>query len=179
MGFSLHFRLVLLSCFVSWTFSALNCREDHCIHCIANANYTHRCGMCRYRRTTLDGDCSGSIPIEKCESYTDSDTLCKHCREDYYLSTDSKSCVELGIDRCRFGYYDTTDNKAKCSACDRRYPSNDHLSCSGISVPDECMYGGHAKNGTVVEGRNTQPIPEGERFCWACKKGWSRSANST
>ena len=171
--------VVFLGFMVSQVLSALNCREDYCLNCIANANYTHKCGLCRYLRTTTDGDCSGPIPIERCESYLDSDTLCKHCKEDYYLTPDSKSCQSLNITRCRFGFQDVNDTRVKCSACDRRYPSNDHLNCTDDAVPDECMYGGHARNGTVVEGRTTPANPDGERYCWACKKGWSRSANST
>lgn len=159
--------------------AALNCREDYCINCIANANYTHKCGLCRYKVTTTDGDCSGSIGIDKCESFTQSDQLCKHCKEDYYLTEDAKSCNKIDIDKCRFGMYDRLDKKVKCSACDGVYPSNDNMNCTSDSVPDECKYGGFAKNGTVVVGSTRAPLIDGERYCWACKKGWSRSANST
>ena len=159
-------------------YSALNCREDHCINCIANVNYTHSCGLCRYSRTTRDGDCHGGISIDRCESYTDSDGLCKVCEEDYYLSADGKSCNSISIDNCRWGFLDSSDSKVKCSACDGTYPSNDHKKCTDDEVPDECMYGGHAINGTANVG-DTTVVPDGERYCWACKKGWSRSANST
>lgn len=160
-------------------YSALNCREDHCIDCVANVNYTHKCAMCRYARTTVDGDCSGGISIDNCESFTDADGLCKHCKEAYYLTADGKTCNPINISKCRFGYLDTSDSKVKCWACDGKYPSNDHHNCTDDSVPSECKYGGHAKNGTVIFGSTLAAKPEGERFCWACKKGWSRSANST
>ena len=160
-------------------YSALNCREDHCINCVANANYTHKCTMCRYARTTLDGDCSGGISIDNCESFTEFDNLCKHCKEDYYLTTDGKACKKIDISKCRFGFLDTFDSKVKCDACDGTYPSNDHVNCTTDEVPDACKYGGHAKNRTVIFGSTAVAKPEGERYCWACKKGWSRSANST
>jgi hypothetical protein len=142
-------------------YSALSCREDHCINCIANANYTHRCGLCRYKRTTTDGDCSGGITIDNCESFTDFDGLCKDCKEDYYMTFDSKGCKKIDIENCRFGYLDPVDSKVKCSACDDRYPTNDHMNCTGGEVPDNCKYGGHAKNGTVVFGSTVTPNPEG------------------
>lgn len=171
--------LFALVCLTTGTFSALNCREDHCIHCVANVNYTHKCGLCRYKRTTTNGDCFGGISIDRCESFTDSDGLCKICKEDYYLSEDKKSCSKIGIDKCRWGFIDPADKKVKCSACDGTYPSNDHLNCTNDEVPDECKYGGHAINGTVVFADTTPNLPDGERYCWACNKGWSRSANST
>lgn len=172
----------LLICLLSQeVLSALNCREDHCINCVANVNYTHSCGLCRYAVTTTDGDCSGDINIDNCESFTATDGLCKECKEDYVLSVDKKSCSKIGIENCRWGYIDSSDNKIKCSACDGKYPSNDHKSCTNDEVPDECKYGGHATNGTVVVGRTTinNNNGDGERYCWACKKGWSRSANDT
>jgi hypothetical protein len=171
--------LLLFGFIVTEVLSALNCREDYCINCIPNMNYTHKCGLCRYSRTTLDGDCSGPIPIEFCESYHDSDSLCRHCKEDYYLTPDLKGCQAINITKCRFGYHDGTDGRVKCSACDKRYPSNDHFNCTDDEVPDNCMYGGHAKNGSVIEGSTLPKNESGMRFCWACKKGWSRSANST
>jgi len=78
----------LLFIFSKQIMSALNCREEHCINCIANVNYTHSCGLCRYALTTRDGDCSGGIGIDNCESLTESDGLCKDCKEDYVLSKD-------------------------------------------------------------------------------------------
>lgn len=159
--------------------SALECREDYCINCIANVNYTHKCGLCRYRVTTNWGDCKGGIPIDNCESYTEWNGHCVHCKEDYYLSTDSKGCNKIGIDKCRWGSVGT-DGKVLCDACDGTYPADDKLSCTGTDVPDTCKYGGVAWNNSVIEGyqNNTSGTNTNRtRYCHVCKKGYSRSAN--
>ena len=161
----------------------LNCDVGNCINCIANINYTRKCGLCRYERTTKDGDCSGNIPIDKCESYTDSDGLCKICKEDYYLNSDSKGCTKIGIDRCRWAQlavFNSTTNASRvnCQACDRRYPASDLQSCTDEEVRDTCKYGGFAVNSTPIVSPQDNSTT-GTKYCWACKKGFSRSANTT
>jgi len=170
---------ILFICLAPLTLTAWNCKEDYCIQCNAHANYTRGCGLCRYRRTTVDGDCDGSIPISKCESYTNSNGLCQVCKEEYYLTADRKSCNEINIEKCRWGHLGA-DGKVLCDACDGNYPANDKLSCTDDDVEDTCKYGGLAQNGSVIEGTtntNNGVVNNATRYCFACKKGYSRSAN--
>lgn len=171
--------LLILS-LITLSKSALECTEDYCISCMANVNYTHKCSLCRYRTTTSWGDCKGGIPIDNCESYTEWNSQCVHCKEDYVLSTDNKGCNKIGIDKCRFARVGG-DGKVYCEACDNTYPADDKLSCTGDKVPDTCKYGGLAQNASVIEGYQdswgTGNTNNRSRYCWACKKGYSRSAN--
>lgn len=170
-------KLTIAISIIASSKAALECTEDHCISCIANRNYTHKCGLCRYRVTTNWGDCQGSIPIDNCESYTESNGQCIHCKEDYYVSSDRKSCSKIPIDNCRWGNLGG-DGKFYCDACDDTYPADDKLSCTGDEVPDTCRYGGVAWNSTVVQNNlNINNANNRSRYCYTCRKGYSRSAN--
>jgi hypothetical protein len=176
-------KLILILTLSSLSLTAWNCREDYCINCQAHANYSRGCGLCRYRKTTVDGDCSGGIPISKCESYTEWNGLCQVCKEGYYLNTDRKGCTKIGIEDCRWAHVDAS-GKVICDACDGHYPANDKLSCTSDNVPDTCKYGGLAQNHSVIVGvtstaasTSSGSTTPATRYCWACKKGYSRSAN--
>lgn len=174
----IRMKLLIFLTLLAFSKSALECEEDYCISCIANRNYTHKCGLCRYRVTTNWGDCDGGIPIDNCESYLESSGQCIHCKEDYYLSTDRKGCNKIDMDDCRWGHVDSAGN-VLCDACDNKYPADDKRSCTDDEVPDTCKYGGLAfNNSVIVGGRNTTGTTNNRtRYCYACKKGYSRSAN--
>jgi len=162
--FSLLIAVLISSLLVTQTLASMNCREDFCIFCNANVNYTHQCNLCRYRRTTITGDCYGDIPIENCESYTNKDSLCQVCKEGYYLSYDKKRCTKIDINNCRWAFLDN-NTTIKCSSCDKGYPDVNSTRCEDVKLPKRCKYGGRAANG--------------DRICTHCKKGYSLYANGT
>ena len=164
---------------ITLTQAKLNCDHGNCISCVANINYTRSCALCRYERTTVDGDCDGDIPIDKCESYTNSDNLCKVCKEDYYLNSDFKGCTKIPYYNCRWATLSGGDNSTVlCQACDGKYPKQDLTGCTDEDVRDTCKYGGYAMNSTPIVSPQDNSTT-GTKYCWACKKGFSRSANST